>query len=113
MVNIRNNGTSLDVDFNFNTYHLPKGKNRRVPEELVTHLKENYPPVFDFNVYIKKSEKTPPVVKSTKTRSFLDRQKAPASDMRATVAGSQTPTFNAEVDTDGFVGPGLEVDNLI
>ena len=114
MVNVKNTSDKkLEVAFNFNTYVFEVKKIVSVEDDVCEHLKERYPGVFDFNVYIKKGDPEPKVVKSFKTPAYTVPQRD--SDMNVTQAGIQASTFSptAEVDNPEFYGAGLEVDNLV
>lgn len=96
-------GNALDIDFNFNTYHIDKSP-VMVEEDLFKHLQERFPLAFDFEF----TSKTPIIkVKSTPTPTrfknvtkdsdmIVNRHEAPKP-----MFGTMDGTSNGNIDKDG------------
>jgi hypothetical protein len=111
----------LKVDFDFNTYFLPKNRTVMVEEDLFNHLKEILPLSFSFDVEVGSKGKPLPMVKRTKTKSFFptDEKRKTNDDMyienpnpKATFGGADLTPDSGTTDKDGvtWYGEGITIE---
>jgi len=108
MVIIKNKERKLlEFPFEGTTYVIGPRETVWVKEDLAEHIKERCPLSFDFEA---KASKKKPIrkVRSYPTKSLLEPQPAPTTDMVA--SSRMNPGW--ETVGDGFEGPGIEIDNI-